>query len=156
MLFFYSVTIEYDNGQGHAAAVRLREGFIKPSQSGFYTFTLFLWCSWSINWSHPWGSMLLLTGRLKLLNVLRITANQLINYGFFQVSLNFSASSIEIDWSSILSDMFSDFNNTGKWFYIIFCHIFCFSSPKATPIYHLKAHLNQKSSSSWRTLLKVS
>lgn len=94
--------------------------------------------------------MLLLTGRLKLLNVLRITeltANQMINYGFFQVSLNFQPA-LELDWSSILSD----FNNTGKWFYIIFCHIFCFSSEKATPIYHLIAHLNQKSSSSWRTL----
>lgn len=42
MLFFYSVTIEYDNGQGHAAAIRLKEGFITPSQSRFYTFTLFL------------------------------------------------------------------------------------------------------------------
>lgn len=100
--------------------------------------------------------MLLLTGCLKLLNVLRITeltANQLINYGFFQVSLNFRPV-LESDRSSILSGMFSDFNNNGKWFYIIFCHIFCFSSPKTTPIYHLKAHLNQKSSSSWRTLLK--
>lgn len=149
MLFFYSVPIEYDNGR--AAAVRLREGFIKPSHSWFHTFTLFLRCSWSINWSHPWEPMLPLTGRLELLNVLRITeltANQSINYEFKL----WASSRIGLEFFFI-GHVFR-LQHRKMVLYPILAYILFFPSQKTTPIHHLKAHLSQESSSSWRTLSK--